>query len=127
MNKAEVAELLKPIKRNYPNFDASIEVVEHYHKYLQDFPFELAQYNVDQHIMTEKYAPTVAHIRGQLAEQTQHEQLREEAINMTAQIEEWKLTAVPMPSHVKEALKNLDKKFREAFDDGHVGRNTITE
>jgi hypothetical protein len=112
MDLAEVAELLKPIKQNYPFFDASQGAREHYLKYLKDFPFDIAQQNVDHHIMTEKNPPTVAHIRGQLADQNQHDELKEVAEDLASQIEEWKLTATPMPDHVREALKKLGDKFR---------------
>lgn len=114
MNLAEVAELLKPIKRNYPYFDASPEAVEHYLRYLRDFPFEMAQENVDRHIMTEKSPPTIAHMRGQLADQSQSDQLKEDAENLSEQIDMWKSKAVPMPEHTKEAFKRLGDKFRFA-------------
>lgn len=112
MDLTEVAELLKPIKQNYPFFDASRAAVEHYLKYLKDFPFEVAQENVDRHIMTEKNPPTVAHIRGQLAEQNQHDELKEVAIELADQIEIWQQTAVPMPEHTKVAWKQLGDKLR---------------
>ena len=104
MNKAEVATLLKVIKQNYPTFDASIENVEQHVRYLQDFPFAAAKANVDKHIMTERFPPTIADIRGRIGEQLEKQRMKKETSTYFEKLDSWKNGAAPPPAGLKEAL-----------------------
>jgi hypothetical protein len=73
VDKAEVAQLFKKIKKRYPNFDASLEEVQECHKYLNDIPYELAEQNVDRHIRASRYYPGISEIRGDLGDQDEHQ------------------------------------------------------
>lgn len=64
MEITEVARLYKQIKRHYASFDGSVEAVKEDHPYLKDVTFEDAQRNVDKHILTQKFPPVIAEIRG---------------------------------------------------------------
>lgn len=98
MEVIEVAELFKIIKRHYPSFDASVENVKSSHKYLRDFPFQAACQNVDQHILTERFPPTIADIRGRLGEQIERQRMKDEAESYSAQVELWKANCSPPPA-----------------------------
>lgn len=104
MNKAEVAMLLKVIKKNYPGFDASGESVEQHLKYLRDFPYQTALSNVDKHILTERFPPNIADIRGRVGEQVERRRMRQETTTYFEQLDNWKQGAVPPPAGLKEAL-----------------------
>jgi len=83
----ETAELFKTIKKHYSGFNASVEAVKETHRYLKDFPFEVACVNVDQHIMTEKFPPTIADIRGRLGEQFERQRSKERTESYLQQME----------------------------------------
>jgi hypothetical protein len=90
VNRAEVFDLLIEIKQNYPNFDVSDESIERHYKYLRDFPFEAALKNVEQHIMTERFPPTIADIRGRLGEQMDSQRSKDKAVAYFEQLERWR-------------------------------------
>jgi hypothetical protein len=73
VNKLQVIEIFSLVKRTYPSFDSSPQSVSHYFKYLQDFPFDVALDNVEKHILTERFPPTIADIRGRLGDQLESE------------------------------------------------------
>ncbi|WP_366294338.1 hypothetical protein [Paenibacillus sp. AN1007] len=104
MDKAEVAQLFKKIKQRYPTFDASLEEVNECHKHLQDFPFETAIQNVDQHIKTEKWPPTISEIRGRLGEQIERDRMRDLTATYFAEREAAALNACPPPPGWKDGL-----------------------
>lgn len=107
MRLDQVAELFKIIKRNYPSFDASVEHVKESLKYLEDFPFEAARENVDRHILTEKFPPTIAEIRGRLGDQIESQRSKEATASYFAQIELWKKNASPPPEGMRERIHAL--------------------
>lgn len=104
MNRVQVAMLLRVIKKNYPAFDASAESVELHLKYLRDFDYATAQANVDKHILTERYYPNIADIRGRMGEQLDRKRLKEETESYFEQLDNWKKDAVPPPPGLKEEL-----------------------
>lgn len=104
MDKAEVAQLFKKIKQRYPTFDASLEEVTECHRHLQDFPFETAIQNVDQHIKTEKWPPTISEIRGRLGEQIERERMRELTETYFAEREAAAQVACPPPPGWRDGL-----------------------
>lgn len=104
MNKLEVAKLYKEIKKRYANFDASLEAVGEDLGMLKDIPYEIAEANVRQHIMTNDFPPKISQIRGRLGERLERERMREETQSYFAQLELWKRVAVPPPVGMREAL-----------------------
>lgn len=69
MQKSEVIRLFMLIAESYPTFDSSDENLERHVKYLRDFSLDAAIQNVEQHILTNKFPPTIAEIRGSLGDQ----------------------------------------------------------
>lgn len=104
MEIIEIAELYKHIKKHFPFFDASLTKVKEDHKYLKDFPKDVAQTNIDQHILTETTTPNIAHIRGRLGEQIERERMRELTETYFAEREAAARTACPPPAGWKDDL-----------------------
>jgi len=105
VNKSEVIELLKTLRRTYPVVDTSVEGVEHYYKYLRDFPYATARENIDRYILTEKFPPTIADIRGRLGDQLDSQRSKEEADAYFAQIDLWNRTGSPPPDGYWENVR----------------------
>lgn len=104
MEKLEVILLVRTIKANYPGFDQSTENINRLHRYLKDFPFETAKENIDTHIMTEKFPPNVAEIRGRIGEQRDHERLKADTAEYFAERDAARAAAVPPPLGWKEEM-----------------------
>ncbi|KAF6569059.1 hypothetical protein G9G53_22465 [Paenibacillus sp. EKM206P] len=104
MNRADVMRLFIVISESYPAFDISPENEERHLKYLRDIPFEVAIQNVEQHIMTNKFYPTIAEIRGRLGEQIERDRLRAETAGYFAEREAARERACPPPPGWKEAI-----------------------
>ncbi|MCY9541827.1 replicative helicase loader/inhibitor [Paenibacillus alvei] len=110
MNRAEVARLLLGIKQNYPSFDASAESVERHARYLRDIPFEVAKQNLDSHIMTERFPPTIADLRGRLGEQIERNRMKQETDEYFEKLDEWRKKAVPPPRGNLEKVRAILKR-----------------
>ncbi|MBY9081039.1 hypothetical protein KIH86_23075 [Paenibacillus sp. HN-1] len=104
MNKIEIAKLYKVIKKRYPNFDASTQAVEEDVEMLQDIPYDVAQSNIRQHIMTNDFPPKISQIRGRLGEQIERDRMRRETEELFAAQDAARAAAVPPPPGLKEAL-----------------------
>ncbi len=104
MDKAEVGILAHIIKSNYPGFDKSPENIDRLHRYLRDFPFEEAAANVRQHILTEKFPPNVAEIRGRLGEKIERERMQKQTEDLFAAMDAAREAAVPPPAGLKESI-----------------------
>lgn len=104
MEVVEIAELYRHIKKYYPAFDASLDKVKEDHKYLWDFPKEVALQNVDEHIRTSKYPPNIAEIRGSLGEQIERDRMKAATAKYFAEREEARIHACPPPPGWKEAV-----------------------
>lgn len=104
MNKAEVVTLVRTIKANYPGYDISLENIDRLCRFLHDFPYETAAENVRQHILTERFAPNVAEIRGRLGEQLERERMRQQTAELFAGMDQARKVAVPPPVGLKERL-----------------------
>lgn len=63
MNRDETKSLLKLIFLAYPNFEIPSEKVDLWSSMLTDAVFSKAKSNAEQHIKTNRYAPTIAEIR----------------------------------------------------------------
>lgn len=107
MNRVEVIDLLMTIKRNYPNFDTGIDSVDHHCQYLRDFPCEVARENVERHILTERWPPTIADIRGRLGDQMDSQRSKEEAAAYFAQVDLWRRNGSPPPEGYWEQTRSL--------------------
>lgn len=97
MNKLQVIDLFRLIKRTYPNFDTSAANVEHYAKYLQDFSFEAAVDHLDKYILTERFPPTIADIRGRLGDQMDAQRSKDAAAAHFANLDTWGAASTPPP------------------------------
>lgn len=97
MNRSEVIRIMEVIKRTYPSFDVSAASIDHYAKRLQDFPFEAALENVEQHILTERFPPVIADIRGRLGDQIDSHRSKAQAVAYAAQLEVWREEATTSP------------------------------
>jgi hypothetical protein len=65
MDKPEVKELVKQILLAYPNFEIKPDArFKLWCDMLADVPFERAIENLKEHIKTNRFAPTIADIRG---------------------------------------------------------------
>jgi hypothetical protein len=106
----EAAELFKIIKRHYPGFDGSVQSVKENFKYLKDFPFEVALENVDKHIMTERFPPTIADIRGRLGEQIERNRMKQETDEYFGQLNDWRQKAAPPPPGNLEKVRSILKR-----------------
>jgi len=99
------------INQTYSNFHGdSDEKFEIWFNLLKNTPFDLAQHNLRNHIMTEKFAPTVADIVNRAESQGPHVPGANETYKMLAQRESQWANAVPMPAAVKERLKLIAGK-----------------
>lgn len=97
MEKADVKEIVAELVENYPSFDGSDENIDRLYKYLHDFPFAAAMQNVEEHIKTNRFPPTIADIRGRLGDQLESQRSKEAAAAHMAQIELARKCDVPPP------------------------------
>ncbi|WP_028590327.1 replicative helicase loader/inhibitor [Paenibacillus massiliensis] len=104
MERADVIRLVMIIAESYPTFDDSDENIDRHAKYLRDFPLDTAIQNVEQHIMTNKFPPTIAEIRGRLGEQIERERMKAVTSDYFAERESAAREACPPPTGWKEAL-----------------------
>ncbi|MEK3882395.1 hypothetical protein [Paenibacillus sp. PL2-23] len=107
MNKLQVIDLFGIIKRTYPSFDSSPQSLEHHAKYLQDFPFETARDHVERHILTERFPPTIADIRGRLGDQMDAQRSKEAAATHLANLDVWGAADTPPPLDYWERGRRL--------------------
>lgn len=105
MNKLQVIDLLAIVKRTYPNFDTSAQSIEHHAKYLKDYPFEVALENVEKHILTERFPPTIADIRGRLGDQMESQRSKATAAEHFARLDAWGANNTPPPEDYWESIK----------------------
>lgn len=105
MDKAEVFDLLIVIKENYLHFDVSDDSIDHHLKYLADMPYHQALANIEQHILTDKFPPKIADIRGGYTAEKEHEQLKNDTEDFFRKQDEWASQAAPPPAGMKEALR----------------------
>ncbi|KGE17591.1 replicative helicase loader/inhibitor [Paenibacillus wynnii] len=104
MEKLEVILLVRTIKANYPGFDQSPENIDRLHKYLQDFPYQVAMHNVNNHILTERFPPNIAEIRGRVGELLERDRLRAATDKLFAEMDAARAAAVPPPRGLKEKI-----------------------
>nr|WP_229522497.1 replicative helicase loader/inhibitor [Paenibacillus monticola] len=105
--------MVRTIKANYPGFDKSPENIDRLYKYLKEFPFETAKENVDAHILTEKFPPNIAEIRGRLGEQLDSKRSKEATAEHFANLDKWGSNNTPPPEGYWEAMR---QKLRGEVD-----------
>nr|WP_275901159.1 hypothetical protein [Paenibacillus periandrae] len=103
---------MKVIKRRYPSFDTSPENVRDHAKYLRDFPFEAALENVEKYILTDRFPPTIADIRGRLGDLQDSQRSKDEAAAFQAKLDQWAADDRPPPNgyweRVRQKLQRKD-------------------
>lgn len=107
MNKLQVIDLFGLIKRTYPGFDSSPQSVDHFTKYLQDFPIEVARENLEKHILTERFPPTIADIRGRLGDHMEAQRSKDAAAAHFANLDAWSAAGTPPPPDYWERGRRL--------------------
>ncbi|CAI6087214.1 hypothetical protein [Cohnella sp. JJ-181] len=110
MNRSEVIRIMEVIKRTYPSFDVSAASIDHYAKRLLDFPFDAALENVERHVLTERFPPVLADIRGRLGDQLDSQRSKTEAAAYEAQLEAWRsgsLASPPPPGYWDEVKAKI--------------------
>jgi hypothetical protein len=107
VNKLQVIDLFGIIKRTYPSFDSSPQSVDHHAKYLQDFPFETAREHVERHILSDRFPPTIADIRGRLGDQMDAQRSKDAAAAHFANLDAWGAAGSPPPPDYWELGRRL--------------------
>ncbi|MCR8635769.1 hypothetical protein [Paenibacillus radicis (ex Xue et al. 2023)] len=109
MKVSEVIELFEQIKVRYDNFSSSKEKRQAwYEDGLKDVPFDTALANLQAHHATvEKWAPTLAELSRPLVEDQRHTELRATTEEYFRELNEWPITAVTPPDHIKERMRQL--------------------
>ncbi|RJX40065.1 hypothetical protein D3P09_11870 [Paenibacillus pinisoli] len=107
MNKLQLIDLFGIIKRTYPSFDISQPSIEHYAKYLQDFPYETACANMEKYMLTERFPPTIADIRGRAGDLKDSERSKAVAAEHMAKLDAWGTGSHPPSGYWKQVMNNL--------------------
>lgn len=83
----------------YPVVQMNDDIVDMWTKMLSDIPIELAVKNLEQHIKTSKYPPTIADIRGgeNSASPLSVDRLRRETEERFRLMDQWEQNACPRP------------------------------
>lgn len=113
MNKAETAMLFKVIKRAYPHFDIGVENVLFWQSHLDKISLTTARNNLNLHISTEKFPPTIAEISRPLEQpitSNYHNQLRIESSEFITTLEHSRNNAVPPPESAKERMREIARR-----------------
>lgn len=116
MNRSEVIRIMEVIKRTYPSFDVSAASIDHHFQRLQDFPYEAAAENVERHVLTERFPPVIADIRGRLGDQLDSQRSKADAATYEAQLEVWRessCTNPPPPGYWDAVRAKLRKSAPE--------------
>lgn len=115
MDKSEISQLLKKIKRRYQNFQLPLELVQskamidEWFEDMQDVPFEVATENLRKHAAGNDWPPSIAKLSKPLVdpEEERHAELKEETEKYFQELEKWPETAVGPPDHFKERMRQL--------------------
>lgn len=123
MNKAEVTELLKKIKRKYPvfrlpvdDFDEMRALVDDWLEDLQDTPFEVSTENLRRHSDSgEDWPPSIGKLKRSLQTEADvyHDYMRESARSFIAESSSW--TASPPPDDIKAIFMLPEPERSEAL------------
>ncbi|KAF6591018.1 replicative helicase loader/inhibitor [Paenibacillus sp. EKM205P] len=94
MTEEQTIDLLTLIATAYPMFQANDDVLSLWNKMLSDIPAERATRNLQQHIKTMKFPPTIAEIRGSEGA-SMFDNMRLETQQRLQQIKQWEENACP--------------------------------
>jgi hypothetical protein len=101
MKQQETAQFLAVVKTAYPHFDISEEVVRLWHQFLSAISFVTAQKNLNDHIASNRFPPTIADIvRKDPNQYVDYAQLREETEERLIQLEQGDPLAIDCPPHL---------------------------
>jgi hypothetical protein len=103
VNKSQTINLLKLITTSYPNMTVTADTVDQYSELLEDMPYSLAAENVKKHIKDNRFAPTIAEIRGGYTDA--HERQKRETQAFIREQEQRK--PIPAPAEVKARMDKL--------------------
>lgn len=119
MDHKQTANLLALIKTAFPEFTITQEVIALWCNYLKDVPASLAQFNLDNHIRTSRFAPRIADIvhEDPLPSQSYYDLLKQEQESERIALETYEQQAVPMPDHIRARLNGLVEKKRVITDE----------
>lgn len=116
MNNEETSSLLAVIKTAFPEFVITQEVIQVWHLFLQEIPYNRAQRNLRDHIATSRFAPRIADVIREDLQQpkTVYEIQRQEQEQAILELQEYHATedVKPMPSHIAERLEKLFSKSK---------------
>jgi hypothetical protein len=123
VNKAEVTDLLKKIKRKYPTFrlplDDLVELratVDEWHEDLENTPFDVAVRNLQKHSDSgEDWPPSIGKLKRPLQTESDvyHDFMKESAKSFIAEQESWKST--PPPEHIRNMMRLPEPERSEAL------------
>jgi hypothetical protein len=108
VNKLEIAELFREIKLHYANFDAGADKREAWHKRLEQADKAAVMQNLDHHIATREFPPTVAELLKTIdLHQGYHDSLKESAYGHFSSMNEWREKSVAPPASIREKVREL--------------------
>lgn len=102
-----MTQLLAVCSTAYPTMTLTDEFVALWKKMLVDVDAELASNNLKQHIMTNRFPPTIAEI-AKRPEKSFYDNYRLETQEHVLMLEESHKKAVPMPEHIRKDLIGHD-------------------
>lgn len=105
MKLSEVIDLFEAIKRYYANFTTEKEKRGTWYDLLRDIPFEAGLVNLKRHAATEKFPPTIADIRGKMAQLLEQDQSKAETESYFAQAELWRMNGSAPPDGYWERVR----------------------
>lgn len=108
MNTTQTISLMKRVTNAYPNLVLTADMMLDYSDMLEDMPFDLALKNVNEHIKTSRFAPTIAEIRGGYTDA--HERQKRETQEYIRQQQERK--PIPVPPEIKAKMDKLFERER---------------
>lgn len=88
MKQTDTAKMLIIIKTAYPNFEVNESTPKLWHEFMQHMDFEKAQRNLREHIMSNRFPPTIADIVRYDPEK-ERERLRIESFNRDVAAMQW--------------------------------------
>lgn len=103
MKESEANEILTRVAANYPVVTVTNEMIDLYTETLADMPYDVAMRNVTEHIKNNKYAPTIAEIRGGYTDA--HDRIKRETQAFIREQEQRK--PIPAPAHIRERMDKL--------------------
>ncbi|MGO4181837.1 replicative helicase loader/inhibitor [Paenibacillus sp. TAF43_2] len=106
MKQTETAQLLAVIKTAYQNFLVTDQAVRLWHEYMKEISFSSAQKNLQEHIRSNRFPPTIADIvRHDPNQFTDHQRLELETEERFALMDEWEQKATDIPEHVRNRIE----------------------